>query len=225
MHIAPIEGVVPPTFACRHVFGWNRVDRQVGQRIRNFVIVIARCREEGYRAHRRVVIIEVVSLIPFERAAGRTVNEITGVKDERRPLCLESLRNRVLLGVLTVAAVPNSQEIERTRPRRSELHVTAGRDIGAAYGYSIYIIGSRLQARDVRLVLNKVRSEGRFRPIEGATSGSHPAEIHAIGTVLDGSRAGFERRPQDGSAVGSYILKIRIARRGNGGGCRIKPEL
>ena len=41
VHIAPIEGVVPPAFGRRHVFGWNRMDCQVGQSIRSFVIVIA----------------------------------------------------------------------------------------------------------------------------------------------------------------------------------------
>src|SRR5207244_8146340 len=182
-------------------------------------------REERDRANRRIVIIEVVSLVPFERAAWSTVNQITGVKDQRRILCQDSLRNRKLLGVLTVAAVSNSQEIERTRPRRSELHVTAGRDIGAAYGYSIYIIGSGLQARDVRLVLNEIRCEAGFRAAEEATSGRHFTEIHAIGTVFHKPGAGFESRPQDGSAVGSYILEIGITSCRDGGRSRIKREV
>src|SRR5262249_48039036 len=112
--VAPVVRIVTPSVGRRDAFSRYRVDGQVccSQWVGE-VVVVCRRWEERDGAHRRRVVVKVVSLIVLIRAF--RIDDVARVNYQRRFLRGDPLRNEALCRTgVSPAAVTKNDELERS---------------------------------------------------------------------------------------------------------------
>ena len=159
---APIEGVIAAQVCWRNRFGWRRMQGQIGRRAGGIVLVIARRRKKTGPAHHGEIVSEVVGGELLECAG--LVGDIPDVEHEIKTLrFLEHLVEDIPLTGGAGPAIPEDQETVRARTRGMECILASRRHVVGAHVDTIGVRGSRIQTRQLRLILVKVDAHGGFR--------------------------------------------------------------